>query len=142
MDQGIQPQQVTKKSEQAATLAFHQTFYPSLEEKVAPAIIGDYASKCANWVHETEFQDSQKLDLQQDNLEQEVQRTITFDVASDQPANYTQSMGTQYILSHDTNPSQHGHDQVGPNQINMSHTNLVQQHLLNLAQINPTRQQP
>ena len=119
---------MTKHSDQATALTYPQTLYPSLEEKVIPAIISDYAT---NWVHISEFEDSRKEDLQRDNLEQKIQKSVTFDEASGQPPNYFQLMGTQHILTQHTD--QHGYGQFDPAQINMNQTNLVQQRQLNPA---------
>ena len=47
-------------------------------------------------MHVTEFKNSQKEDLQQDEFEQKIQKTsVNFDKAQGQPPNYFQSMGTQ-----------------------------------------------
>ena len=75
---------MTKQSDQATTMSHPQTLYPSLDEKVVPAIINNYAS---NWVHVTEFENSQKEDLQQDE-QNERQKSVNSEGAPRQPPNY------------------------------------------------------
>ena len=101
--QGRQPQQ-------AATLACPQTLYPSLEEKVVPAV----SDRTKDWVHVSKFEDSWKEDLQQDNLDQKIQRSLTFDVASGQPPDYVQTMRTLHIGPQQTNLNQHGYGLLNP----------------------------
>ena len=82
-------------------IASHQ---PSLEEEAAPA-----PERTKDWVHMSKFEDSRKEDLQQDNLDQKIQRSVTFDVASGQPPDYVQTMRMQQIVPQQANLSQYGY---------------------------------
>ena len=77
---------------------------PSLEEKAVPAS----NERIKDWVHVNKFEDSWKEDIQQDNLGQKIQGSVTFDVASGQPPDYVQTMRTQHIVPQQTNLNQHG----------------------------------
>ena len=56
--------------------------FSSSGEEAAPA-----PDRTKNGVHESEFEDSWEEDPQQDNIDQKVYRSVTFDIASGQPPN-------------------------------------------------------
>ena len=109
----------------------YPSIHPSLEEEAAPA-----PERTKDLVHVSRFEDSWKEDLQQDNIDQKIQRSVTFDLASGQPPDYVQTIRRQHIVPQQTNLNQHGYGLFNPDQ-----NNLVQQQQLNPIQINSTQQQ-
>ena len=62
------------------------------EEEAAPV-----SDRTMDGVHESKFEDSWEEDPQQDNIDQKVYKSVTFDVASGQPPNKVQTMRMQQL---------------------------------------------
>ena len=81
-------------------------------------------------IHESKFEGSWKEDPQQENIDQKVYKSVTFDVASGQPPNYVQTMRMQRIIPQQTNQYQHGYSLFSPDQqqqLNPTQPNSTQQ---------------
>ena len=78
--------------------------HPTSEEEATPA-----PDRTKDWVHESKFEGLWKEDPQQDNIDQRVYKSVTFDVASGQPPNNVQTMKVQQIIPQQTNQYQHGY---------------------------------